>query len=93
MKRKTPKAKLQAFSKPQGSPLGGVTQGLPRNGTYPELQSGGWVLNDGTSGESPGRHPFDLHERTARFGEAIIRFFQIGVSLKLEVCSLKLKFV
>ncbi len=30
-------------------------------------------LNDGPV-EQPGRHPFDLEERTARFGEKIIRF-------------------
>jgi four helix bundle protein len=32
-------------------------------------------LNDGTSGGDE-RHPFDLEERTSRFGEEIIRFLK-----------------
>ena len=32
-----------------------------------------FVLNDGPA-QNGGRHPFDLEERTARFGERIIRF-------------------
>ena len=31
-------------------------------------------LNDEPVGATPSRHPFDLEERTARFGEEIIRF-------------------
>jgi four helix bundle protein len=43
-------------------------------GTYPEIGSGAWELNDAPTGNGRGRHEFDLEERTARFGEAIVRF-------------------
>ena len=33
-----------------------------------------WVLNDSSSGPQPPAKPRDLEERTAQFGEAIIRF-------------------
>jgi four helix bundle protein len=32
------------------------------------------VLNQGPNGHQVQKHPFDLEERTARFGEAIVRF-------------------
>jgi four helix bundle protein len=32
------------------------------------------VVNEMADGASMSRHPFDLEERTARFGEAIVRF-------------------
>ncbi|HMP82664.1 MAG TPA: four helix bundle protein [Verrucomicrobiota bacterium] len=41
---------------------------------YSEAQSGGWELNESADGNGAGRHAFDLEERTAQFGEAIIRF-------------------
>ena len=41
---------------------------------YPEAASGGWILNENATSAKPGQHPFDLQERTARFGEAIVRF-------------------
>jgi four helix bundle protein len=41
---------------------------------YPELSSGAWQLNETRDGNVAPRHPFDLEERTAQFGEAIIRF-------------------
>jgi len=34
------------------------------------------VLNETPNGQEASRHPFDLEERTARFGEAIVRFSQ-----------------
>ena len=40
---------------------------------YPELSDGATLLNDAPGGGAP-KHPFDLEERTARFGEAIVRF-------------------
>src|ERR1700742_4972117 len=41
---------------------------------YPEIKSEGWRLSETpANGEGP-RHAFDLEERTAQFGEAIIRF-------------------
>jgi four helix bundle protein len=33
-----------------------------------------FTLNDGANGNNKDRHAFDLEERTAQFGEAIIRF-------------------
>jgi four helix bundle protein len=42
---------------------------------YPELKSEAWQLSDAPADNSAAqRHAFDLEERTARFGEAIIRF-------------------
>ena len=41
---------------------------------YPAGSSNGSLLNDAPVGNDSSRHPFDLEERTARFGEAIIRF-------------------
>jgi four helix bundle protein len=37
-------------------------------------ESDNWVLSDGPLVSAPGRHPFDLEERTAVFGENIVRF-------------------
>jgi four helix bundle protein len=34
-----------------------------------------WALDEDSAPESP-RHPFDLEERTARFGEEVIRFLK-----------------
>jgi four helix bundle protein len=31
---------------------------------------------EGSGAQTPGRHPFDLEERTALFGEAIVRFLK-----------------
>jgi four helix bundle protein len=41
---------------------------------YPGLQSDAWHLSETPANDGPKRHAFDLEERTARFGEAIIRF-------------------
>ena len=42
---------------------------------YPEIKSEAWQLSDTPANNSaPQRHAFDLEERTAQFGEAIIRF-------------------
>jgi four helix bundle protein len=38
---------------------------------YPKSSQGGWELQEAATGES---RPYDLEERTAQFGEAIIRF-------------------
>src|SRR5215207_3279975 len=40
---------------------------------WPDNESGGWVFNDGPAAAT-GKRQFDLEERTARFGEAIVRF-------------------
>ena len=42
---------------------------------YPLPSNDAWILHDEVPVASlPQRHPFDLEERTARFGEDIIRF-------------------
>ena len=42
---------------------------------YPEHKANAWQLSDApTDAGAPQRHAFDLEERTAKFGEAIIRF-------------------
>ena len=41
---------------------------------YPLPASNEWVLKEQGEIHSQPRHPFDLEERTARFGETIIRF-------------------
>ncbi len=74
MRRKFPKTKPRGSSKAHAPRGARTARSMAENGAYPELRSGGWVLNEAASGESAGRHPFDLAERTARFGEAIIRF-------------------
>jgi four helix bundle protein len=41
---------------------------------YPKISSEAFSLNDAPTENSSQRHAFDLEERTAKFGEAIIRF-------------------
>jgi four helix bundle protein len=41
---------------------------------YAEVSSGALLLNDAPQEAGSSRHPFDLEERTARFGEAILCF-------------------
>jgi four helix bundle protein len=43
---------------------------------YPELKSEGWQLSETSVNDNSQRHAFDLEERTAQFGEAIIRFIK-----------------
>src|SRR6266702_2552442 len=74
MKPQASKLKLQGNSKFQAPMKVRARHNPGQNGIYPTLDSGGWVLNEGPKGESAARHPFDLEERTARFGETIIRF-------------------
>jgi four helix bundle protein len=59
--REPPKPKLQ---KAKGADV-------PPEETSPDLPGEVWVLNEGATGS---RHPFDLEERTARFGEAVVCF-------------------
>ena len=67
MKHQAPTSKLQRNFKHQAPiPVGAVT--------YPDFDSGAWVLNDSPKENDSSRHVFDLEERTAKFGEAIIRF-------------------
>ena len=65
MKDQAPTSKLQRSSKTQ-APMASVK--------YPESDLEAWELNEGPKGNGSGRHPFDLEERTARFGESVIRF-------------------
>jgi four helix bundle protein len=46
----------------------------PAETAYPEVMNGAWMLQEDANTGAPSRHPFDLEERTALFGEAIIRF-------------------
>src|SRR5579859_2429270 len=41
---------------------------------YPAHKPASWALSEALDGNGKERHPFDLEERTAQFGEAIIRF-------------------
>ncbi len=68
MKNQAPTSKLQRSSKQQAST--GTGGGLK----YPTVSSGAFLLNDVPSENGSQRHAFDLEERTARFGETIIRF-------------------
>ncbi|HXT13310.1 MAG TPA: four helix bundle protein [Candidatus Angelobacter sp.] len=42
--------------------------------TYPDAPSEPWELRESSNGNGQQRHAFDLEERTAQFGEALIRF-------------------
>jgi four helix bundle protein len=70
MKSQAPTSKLQRSAKIQ-PPTEANGNGPLK---YPKISSGGFSLNDQPPGSSPERHAFDLEERTAQFGEAIIRF-------------------
>jgi len=67
MKHQIPSSKLQRSSKIQ-APKG--TRAI----IYPEIHSESWVLKESSNGDAEQPHAFDLEERTARFGEAIIQF-------------------
>jgi four helix bundle protein len=68
MKHQTPNTKHQRISKRQAS--NGVVAAVK----YPESSLRGWELKEGADDDRSNRHPFDLEERTAQFGEAVIRF-------------------
>src|SRR5437016_5949915 len=70
MKQQTPTSKFQKSFKPQRPML---EAGLPVV-RYPEPSPLVSFLNDGRNGTDDPRHAFDLEERTAKFGEAIVRF-------------------
>jgi four helix bundle protein len=67
MKHQIPTSNIQTSSNNKG-PNGAEAA------KYPEVLSEPWHLNEVGKGQNAGRHEFDLEERTARFGEAIIRF-------------------
>jgi four helix bundle protein len=67
MKHQIPTSKLQTTSKNQtsnGSPVG----------KYPEITSEPWHFSEHPDANNASRHELDLEERTARFGESVIRF-------------------
>jgi len=66
VKIQTSKSKIQRNFKPEPSKLVSVT--------YPPIVEIPWALNETAEPKVPKQHSFDLEERTARFGEAIIRF-------------------
>ena len=67
MKHQIPTSKLQRSSKDQAPKA-------TKRTTYPEVGGNGVSLNDAPIDRGGEKHPFDLEERTAQFGEAIIRF-------------------
>lgn len=67
MKLQPPSSKLQRNAKPQAKANRSVA------GEYPEANGHSWNLEEENGGL---RHPFDLEERTALFGEAVIRFLK-----------------
>jgi four helix bundle protein len=66
MKHQIPTSKLQRSSKNR-APIVSILK-------YPALTATAWELNEAADGKNSQPHPFDLEERTAQFGEAIIRF-------------------
>lgn len=66
-------SKLQRSYKTQ-APTVAETDGVLKK---PEISRGNaFILNDGPISNTTERHAFDLEERTALFGEAIIRFLK-----------------
>ncbi len=53
---------------------GSGKQSTPALANYPEIKTDAWELKESSNGNGQERHPFDLEERTAQFGEGLIRF-------------------
>src|SRR2546421_3150178 len=70
MKRQRPTSKFQKSFKTQGSKLEAEAAVF----RYPEIAPLMSFLHDEGNGKDGARHEFDLEERTAQFGEAIVRF-------------------
>src|SRR4051812_42606073 len=70
MKHQAPTSNLQRITKNQTSTHNGSRGRIK----YRAIADAALLLNDGAFDAPKGRHPFDLEERTARFGEAVIRF-------------------
>ena len=69
MKLQAPSSKLQRNAKQQAKAARGAVV------EYSQANGHSWAVEDGDGGTKP-RHPFDLEERTAIFGENIIRFLK-----------------
>jgi len=65
VKHQIPTSKLQGSSNRQSQ---------KSSAAYPDIQSEPWELKESSTANPSQRHPFDLEERTAQFGEALIRF-------------------
>jgi four helix bundle protein len=71
MKSQVPSSKSQRSSKSQAPNV----NGRDRNGAgYTQDENAGLRLNEAPTGNNGGGRPFELEERTAQFGEAIVRF-------------------
>jgi four helix bundle protein len=70
-KHQPPTSKHQRSSKPESK---GATNRRNIIFKYPVTRESALALNDAVNGNIASKHPFDLEERTARFGEAIVRF-------------------
>src|SRR5205823_7377894 len=70
MKYQNPKSKFQGNSKHQAPKNQRARPGLNCDWSH----DGGAVVNESTNNPPAAKYPFDLGERTARFGEAIVRF-------------------
>ena len=66
MKHQAPTSKFQRSSNNQ-APIADVSV------QYPEIRADAWILSE-PNGDASKPHAFDLEERTALLGEAIIRF-------------------
>ena len=67
MKLQAPSSKLQRSTKHQAPKETGAV-------VYPNGNPRPWELKDSAEGNDTERHAFDLEERTARLGEALIHF-------------------
>jgi four helix bundle protein len=71
MKHQGPTSKHQRRSKHQTAQ---DTNARSIKFKYPVIADEASILNENPNGKETAKHPFDLEERTARFGEAIVRF-------------------
>jgi four helix bundle protein len=71
MKLQIPNPKSQRSSKLQASNRKGPREGLTR---YSDHEQRSRRINEASNGDKAPERPFELEERTAQFGEAIVRF-------------------
>jgi four helix bundle protein len=71
MKHQAPTSKHQKSSNGQAPNTSGKKSSIIK---YSHVSSHAWVLNEEPNAPDSTGHPFDLEERTAQFGEAIVRF-------------------
>ena len=73
-KHHAPTSKHQRNSKHQAGKISRTGHSLFQ---YPVVADPGLVVNETPDGKEKSKHPFDLEERTAQFGEAIVRYSKI----------------